>query len=119
MEFKGKEEFQDVIIQVMKYAAFIAIDNQAKFPQAVETVRDLMEIYSDKQFKKAISKDDTAISIKQIPGPTQQFKIAKHKFRELVKLFGRSGFVEAKRIEGVLDGKTLDRIAEFSKPESK
>ena len=94
------------------------IENQEKFKKAVEIVRDLMEIYSDKDFEEAISTEKTALAIKDIPGPNLSFRVAKHKFRELVKLFGRSGFIEAKRIEGVIDESTLKILDELSDAEA-
>lgn len=106
-DFQGKEEFQDVILQVMKYAAFTAIDNPAKFPNAVEVVRDLMEVYSDEEFVSNVSISKTKAAIENIAGSTEAFKVSKYKFRELVRLFGRSGFIPAKIVKGELDEETI------------
>lgn len=121
MEFKGKEEYQDIVLQLMKYVGFIAIDNPKKFPHAIEVVRDYMEIWGedDQLFQEAISMKATEEAIKRIPGEDKSFKVAKHKLREIVKLFGRGGFIEAKRIEGVISERTLDIINECSKDSAK
>lgn len=102
-ELQAKEEFQDVILHVMKYAGMLAIDNPGKFIDAVEVVRDLMEVYADKEFISNISESKAKDGIKGIDGPTLSFRLAKYKFRELVKLFGRSGFIPPKIVGGEID----------------
>ena len=113
-QFEGKIEFQDIVLRAMEKTLNLGMDEPKRFPHAVEFVRDLMEIYGDDEFYFAISKKGSQKFMKENPGSDQNFKLAKHKFRELVKLFGRSGFIPAKRIEGVLDANVLDIIDEFS-----
>lgn len=106
-QFEGKKEFQDIILNVMEKAAMLSIEDPGKFSTAVESVRDLMEVYADEKFLAAITNKGSEQAIKSIPGGSVNFRLAKHKFRELVKLFGRSGFIPAKLIGGEIDEESV------------